>query len=95
MIPIIQSIIIVHVYWGNDIDSLVTEAMKYVIRCRDFYEHDIRENLIERGYAIISSFSCVLPDGGLFVYYDPQNKISQSDLDNLSFNEINYLVKTK
>lgn len=68
---------------GDNIDALVNEAMKYVIRSREFYERAIRTDLESRGNSTISVHSCSL-SSGLFIYYDPQENITDNDAISLS-----------
>lgn len=67
---------------GNNINVLLTEAMKYVTVCRDFYKIEIRKALENGRVGVVSHFSCPFPNG-LFIYYDPNNEITEEEANNM------------
>lgn len=79
---------------GENINELVTESLKYVSRLKSFYEASIREDLEQKGWSVISSHSCFLGTS-LFIYHDPENKITEEDANNLSGKEMFYRYQYK
>jgi len=77
---------------GNDIDILIHEAMKYIIRLKDFYEREIKQELQTKGYSVVSNHSCCF-NKGIFIYFDPDSKIDTKDIYNLSGREFSKKYK--
>jgi len=71
---------------GYNIDAIVHEAMRYVFRNRDFYEKRIVEELESSGRASISRHSGAT-GSAIFIYYDPERKISLHDMNELEGRE--------
>ena len=68
---------------GDNMDQLIDEAMKYVIRDRQFYENSIREDLLKKGNSIVSIHSTSL-SCPLCIYFDPDWTMNDDDFKNLS-----------
>ena len=72
---------------GDDLDELISEALKCVTRHRDWYQDQMRKDLSLRGRSTISRFSNCFA-GGMVVFYDKFGKVNIDNLKTLQTNEI-------
>jgi hypothetical protein len=67
---------------GDNIDELVEYVMRFVTKHHDYYRESLREELTAWNRSVISSFSCAYSPG-IVAILDPENLISDDDLENL------------
>ena len=71
---------------GDNIEEILSESMKYVVKERDYYLKSIKEELQERNNSIVTHWSCSY-GYSLIIYFDKNNEVSIDDIEKLNSKE--------